>query len=296
MQTRYLPTTEITLHPITARMPAVNPESAEFRALVAMIAETGTVPRPVPVNGFRAVAELDVLAAAKQLGMVTVPTVEIPVLDIPLVAIADLVTRKHRTKSQIAYLAYPVLAAILDASKKRRVENLKKGLQAPKSSQVVDFPDPALRAASGNRTLEELAATLGISDRLLRYAAQIHSAFDAPADEQLAEGELRALFEPRILEQDENGHSAGLGAIVAGIAGYKSTKGQTVIPAPQLTLWEERIERLFSPVKFNGWDRLDDATREAARQKFAAEFYRVVPEDLQSAVLAQLTTRNRRAA
>jgi hypothetical protein len=296
MQTRHLPTTEISIHPIAQQLPQPRPDSPEFKALLAIMGETGRAPRPVAVNGFRAVADLDVLAAAKALGMFTIETTEIPVLDIPITAITDLVARRHWTKSQIAYLAFPILSPVLEAAKKRRVENLKKGLRMEKSTQTPENPDPALAALSGAKTLEQLAEVFAVGPRMLQYAAQIHRAFDAPGDAEIADGELRAKFEPLILSQDENGHSVGLGAVVAGIGGYKATHGQTVVPAPQLTLWQERFEKLLSPSKFSGWDRLDEPTRALAAQRFAVELFKVCPEEIQTAVLTAARATARRAA
>lgn len=295
MQTRHLPTTEITIHPVAAHLPRPDVQSPEYRALLGVIAETGTVPRAVSVCGFRALDNLDILAAAKECGMITIPTVEVAPHDAPIAAIADLVARKHWTKSQIAYLAFPLLQPILDAAKARRVANLKKGVTLQKSSQVVDFPDCALSALSGATTAERLADSLGISRRTLVHAAQIHRSFDAPGDADFEDGELRAHFEPKILEQDENGHSVGLGAVVAGIAGYKATRGVTVIPAPQLTLWEERIEKMLAPSKFNGWDKLPADVRASAAKRFASEFFNVVPEEIQGAVLGAVKGARRAA-
>jgi hypothetical protein len=292
----HLPTSEITIHPIAHRLPAPAADAPEFLALLAIWGETGTQPRPIRVNSFRAVADLDVLAAAKALGKVTVETIEVERLDIPLATISDLVARKHYTKSQIAYLAYPILSPVLEASKKRRVENLKKGVELRKSAQTLENPDPALIALSGAKTLEQLAEVFGVSARFMQYAAQIHRAFDAPGDEDIADGELRAKFEPLILEQDEAGHSTGLGAIVAGIGGYKATRGQTFVPAPQMTLWEERIEKMLAPSKFKGWDKLDALIREKAAQRFAAELFKVAPDEIQTAVLAAARQSARRAA
>ena len=120
---------------------------------------------------------------------------------------------------------------------------------------------------------------------MLYSAGQIHKAFADTSDTEITGEMLRTKFEPLILEQDENGHSFGLGAILAGIAGYRSTKGVRVVPAPALTLWEERIEKMFAPSRFNGWEKIEPATRAALTEKFRTEFLAVVPDELQAAVL-----------
>lgn len=284
MHIKHLPTAEITIHPKAAHLPQPNPDSPTFRALVAMMTDTGVAPRVVAVSGFRALDGFDVLAAAREIGFTTLACREIQADFVPTAIIEDLIGREHWTKSQIAYLAYPVFSEIMDASKRRRVANLKKGLEAPKSAQTLENPrlctSPLLEAKTG----EQLADALGISRKFLYYAAQLHKAFEA--DE-----ELRTKFEPLILEQDENGHSAGLGAIIAGIAGFEATKGRPVVPAPQLTLWQERVEKMLSPARFQGWEKLPEELRQKVALRFRDEFLKVVPDEIRDAVLAAAKTR-----
>lgn len=290
MQTKHLPTLELTLHPAARRMPVPNPQSAEFKALLGSITEIG-IHRPLVVNAFRVVDNIDVWLAAKQLGITSVPVIEIGGGDVPLAIVAGLVARKQWTKSQVAYLAYPFIEGILAASRARRVANLKKGQFATQDDPSEKPDDSELMHLRGCKTAEQLAEHLGINRRFLFQAAQIHKAFDAPASAKFEAGELRKKFEPLILGQDENGHSTGLGAVVAGIAGYQSMKGETVVPAPQLTLWAEKVDKMLSPSRFTGWDRLEPELRHKIAARFRDEFLKVVPEEIQSAVLAVARTR-----
>ena len=284
MQIQHLPTTEITLHPTAASLPKPDVDSPQFRALCATILEVG-IPRPIPVNGFRAVAELDVLAAARHLGFINVPTVAVEKDDVRTFIVGWLAARNHYTKSQVAYLILPFVAGIIEEAKARRVANLKRGLNAKQTLSAPTESPNATGAFSGCKTMEQVADAVGISRKFLQYAQAIHKAFSDTTDAEITGEMLREKFEPLILEQDENGHSCGLGAILAGIAGYRAQKGQTVIPAPQLTLWEERIEKMFAPSRFNGWEKIEPATRAALTEKFRTEFHNVVPDELQAAVL-----------
>ena len=279
MQIQHLPTTEITIHPTAAILPKPDVESPQFKALCATILEVG-IPRPIPVNGFRAVAELDVLAAARHLGFVTIPTTEVDKHDVRTFITGWIVGRNHYTKSQIAYLVFPFVAGILDESKARRVANLKAGM-AGKQTLPATADSPNGRTPFRDcKTMEDVASAAGISRKLLSFAASIHKSFDAPTPEGFEDGQIKSVWEPRILSQGENGESCWLGHIVAGIAGYISTKGQPVEVAPVEDNWFERFDKMCSPMRWSGWDRLPEAKRAQLAETFWKKLLETLPEEI----------------
>lgn len=281
MNIKHLPTNELSLHKQASSLPTICRESGEFGAMLATARELGTLPEPIKVNNFRIIVGAEFLEVARDLGMVTVPCVEVSADDLHATILASLLARRHYTKGQLAFLALPHLQPAIDESKKRRLDNLKKGLT----------PDCALSAQSGisgAKTAGELAEELGISRRLFTYAAQLHREFAADAT-------IRERFESLILEQDEDGAIMGLGSVVAGIAGYKSTKNITPMIQPELLIWRDRIEKMFTAKRWAGWDNTAPETREQLATAFVRSLRDTCPVEIITAVESSLTPARKRA-
>ncbi len=283
MQIKQLPTTELSLHSVARGLPRLDVDSPEFAVILASVKALG-LPEPLKVNQFRIITGHDLWEAAKQLGLATVPCVEVEGHDLHQTILSSLLARRHFTKGQLAYLAFPHLDGALAEAKKRRLANLKKGLD---SSQVVEIPERALSAHSGN-TAADLAKTLGISMRLFTYAAQIHREF-------AADGALREKFEPCILDQEEDGAAMGLGAVIAGIAGYKTTKNVTPMYQPELLIWQDRVGKIFSPKRWLGWDRTSQETRVQIAEAFARNLRDTCPAEILAAVEIKIWSANQPA-
>lgn len=200
--------------------------------------------------------------AAKQLNLREVP-VHVTTEDAASVMLAGLLHRRHLTKSALAYVAYPLFAAAYDASRRRRLENLRKGQQ---------IPETALNAGSGN-TIDEFANSIGVGERNFRYAKQLHEIFTRKPD-------LRAQFEPEILSGDK-----ALGAVLAGISGQDATKGKAKQTAAQLELFNEGLGTVAK--RFTYWQKFDEVTKEAARATIH-ETVAAMPEDLRDTFEAAL--------
>ena len=273
---KHLPTTELTLHAAASRLPRMADDAPEFAALLIHIAEHG-ITEPIKVNQFRVVVGVDTWEAAKQLGIKSVPCVEIGPDEIFGHLSAALTARKHYTKGQIAYLALPLLEPLMDAARRRQLAALKQGSKGsnPRSAlnALRENGNPALAKFAMAKTAEQLAEALGISRRLFFFAAAIHRDF-------AADPSLRARFEPAILEQGEDGAPTGLGAVVAGIAGHKATKGITPHQQPELQLWGDKVSKWFDPRKWAGWDKITPETQQAVAEKFASELLAATPPEV----------------
>ena len=129
--------------------------------------------------------------------------------DSPMMAIlGSLTQRRHMTKGQLAYTAYPLLRPALEEAKQRKLDALKQGDKVP----VVDSID------YGRGTVEDLARSLGFGRDLIFQAKQLHESCGS-------DDELRAQVEISLFHD-----GVGLGALLAGIAGRSATKGKERAP------------------------------------------------------------------
>jgi hypothetical protein len=202
---------------------------------------------------------------------------------IPLIALSALIGRPHYTRSALAYLAVPLLKPAFDAARTARVENLK---NAEKSSIV--------HSVHYRQTADEFAEALGICRRLLFSARQVRAEFEkdrkryqftlegGPDDGREVALTLQEYFEPRILRQPiggehESHRPLGLGAVIAGIASIRKTKGGPKANATQLLLFERGLKDFGK--RFRYWSDLDDAQRRQLRPKLQ-EWAQNMPDDL----------------
>lgn len=177
-----------------------------FRALVADIKENGVM-EPIRADEDNVVWDgFDRLRASKAAGLHTIPVRRCTSKEGPQIAYSSLYHRKQLTKSQLVYSAHPYLVL--------RVETVRARNAARLASGGVD-----IGPGSGD-TVESLCAELGISRQLWYQAEAVHDAFVTRPD-------LRALFEPQIMDADA---PISLGQAIAGIAGHLSTKGKAKKP------------------------------------------------------------------
>ncbi len=123
------------------------------------------------------------------------------------------------------------------------------------------------------KTAEELAANLGVSRRLFFYAKQLH-------DEIAKDADLQPDIEEAVFI-----HESGLGAIIAGLAGRKATKGKERPPSRQLDLfvggWASVAKR------FRYWDEFDASERNTALSRIE-DLLAETPEDLRDELAKRL--------
>jgi hypothetical protein len=170
---------------------------------------------------------------AKARGMETVPVMEITEAQGVAIAEATVVGRRHWTKGQRAYLGLLLHPEVAQA--KRGGDQY----QTDSVGLVLDSPT--------------LAARLGVSADTVLQAAELYRTFFAPgfkagSPEAIQAAALKAKYELSIWA------GAGLGAVLAGIAGGQSTAGQAKaatgfqhLDAPLASL--TRLSKAFT-----GWD------------------------------------------
>jgi len=200
-----------------------------FNALCDSILERGALADPVKITAHGQIVDLDSLdrwRAAKQAQLDSIPCQIVHENEVATTFLQSLVLRRHYTKSQLAFLTYPLMKAAHEEAIARRFEKLK-------NSNVSSLPMPS---ATG-KTVSDLAANVGISVDLFQFAAKVHEAFAKDTtkhdftleDGTVSELTLKEYFEPRILRTCRGGeHSErapmGLGAVIAGIAGLRDAE------------------------------------------------------------------------
>jgi hypothetical protein len=289
---------ELTIHPGAKKLPGWSKDDERFIALVEDIRERG-IDQPLQIDAEKRVLEgRERLKAARQLQLKEVPVIVREPGEEVAVILHSLLQRKHYTKGQLAYVAFPLLEPAIQESRKRRLENLKNAKTPINSRKGTEC------------TIEIMAADLGISRKLLVMAGQLHRLF-SESDHAIEEwdaahphgGEgrpedLRARFEPQILTPVEGGergqHICGLGDVLAGIGGQKSTKGQQVEKPRQLELFEDAWSDLRKRALY--WDSFDERTKLQARDTIyavVAEMPDEVADVLAKAVAKRLNQRAR---
>jgi hypothetical protein len=184
------------IHPLNKALPAWADDDPRFVELCASIQEFG-IQVPLILDAQHQIVDgAHRYRAAKRVGLVDVPVIVKPDAEIASVIVSTLVDRKHYTKGQMAYICAPLFDRLFSEAKARR------------AASAAPLPLP--------KTAEALADRLGVSARLVEYARHLHKLF-------AEEPEFKEFMEPRILAPDD---PIGLGAAIAGHAGWKSTKGK----------------------------------------------------------------------
>lgn len=203
--------------------------------------------------------------AAKKRGLTQIPCVVVPDDEVFQTIVRELAFRRQLTKSGLAYSVYPILAPAFEEARHRM-------LKQPRSAQHALLP----------KTIEELAETVGVSRRLFFQAQEVHKAFRE--DEA-----LRAQFEPTIISGD-----TALGAVIAGIAGQKSTKGKSKPEDDQLELWEDGLTTIEK--RFRYWTKFDAEQKDVAAKairKVVAQMPQDVRKEFAKAIRAVEREENR---
>lgn len=250
----------LSVHPAAQAIPRLAEDSPEFWGILASIATAGII-EPLKIKSGSVVDGRERQRAAILLRYATVPCIEIADGEVTSVIFHSLLARKHYTKSALAYIAQPIFEATLSEARKRQLDNLKAG---------IEIPERQLSGLSG-KTAEDAADRLGINRQFLFVARNIRGHFAKnPA--------LKDHFEPRILSGE-----LGLGAVMQGIAGWNSTKGQPKQEREQLLLWAEKIKGFGDPRKWAGWDKATPEVKEFVRTELrkAIESW---PEDIRAVI------------
>ena len=277
--------------PALKRLPELPDSATEFLAFCSGLKKAGFT-RPILLDENEQVIDDHSrmqLRAALRWQMKEVPVQLCSSADAPMLLIHSMAHVRHLSKSAIAYLAYPNLAPAMEASRLRRLENLRKGQEIPESCSV----------AIGDQTAEELGIELGIGRELLRMARDLHAAFKkypgkycfnvagGAKDGATVECTLKDGYEPKLLQafvgsEHEQKRPLGLGGILAGIESVvaenrdkfskKNNSDQM-----ELKLWEDPFKPLNAVAP--SWKKLDEEQRDSVLKHWARTV-RKLPDDL----------------
>lgn len=242
---------ELSIHPLAKLAPEWTKDDQRFIALVENIRERGIDQRILIDREGRIVDGRNLWRAAKQLQLPEVECAVVADEDIAGTILAGLLQRRHLTKGQRAYMAYPLLESAHKEAGARRLQNLRKGQQIPEIYSV-DI----------GKSVDAFAERLGISRPLFYQAAEVHKLlannkkFDW--NDERKPLTLREYYEPRILDDED---AVGLGAVIAGIGSKLSGKTQDQNKVGQLELFTDAFDTLKT--RFGYWGKFSSAQKAA---------------------------------
>lgn len=276
---------DLTVHPALRLVPdAWGKEDPAFIALVEDVRARGFDQALQVDEEDRVIDGRGRLKAAKQLQIEEVPVRVRKQEEVFGIIVGSLVQRRHYTKGQLAYVTYPLMQHAFEESSRRRLENLKQHARTQAGLSPL-----------APKTVDEMAEQIGIGRATFFQAKAVHEAFarDTGKYEFEVDGETRLLtlkeyFEGRILDREE---PAGLGAVLAGIAGMKATKGKAKPQPKQMELFEAA----FDAVKIR-WERIRERPEAESVLVSQVEGWPVdLCEKMGAAIKRRLTTETRRA-
>jgi hypothetical protein len=274
---------DLVIHPALEVLPDWERSDGRMLALVEDIRERG-LDQPLMVDStFRIVDGRKRWRAARLLQLKAVPVVVRADGELAGIVLNSLLQRAHWTKSQLAYIVFPLVERAYQEAQQRHLERLKNWNKGKIVQPLDDLQFPS--------KTEDFAVKLGVSRALFLDAAKVHALFQkhkerhqfqVEGEEHLGPRTFREYFEPLILDQER---PMGLGAVVAGIAGYLSTRQLPKREPEQLFLFKEVIHTLAK--RFAYWPRLSLNQRYQAEEAIEAAVA-VMPEDLREVWLKKL--------
>lgn len=213
-------------HAVLNDIPELPQDSVEFLAIADSV-HRGGILQPLLVDEHDRVLDDESRTLAQcawRWKLASVPVLVCSSEDAALICLTKLASRRHLTKSALAYLCCPLLEPAFAAARAKRLENLE-------NTQCFS------KVSSGDyrcKTVEDLASELGIKRNLLFEARKVHQEFEdkkvywfnvdgGAADGAVVECTLKDWFEPKILRapiggEHEQNRPLGLGGVIAGIA------------------------------------------------------------------------------
>lgn len=292
---------ELSLHPARRNEPEWPADDPELHALIESIRLRG-MDQPITIDPTGRVMDgRRRWMAAKRLQLDGVPVQVAPADEAHEIYLSSLVNRKHLTKSAIAYLAFPHLKPAFEAAHRRHLDCLRKG-----KNPNVSPSSPLATTEKFPSTVEAMSSLIGVERNLLFEAAKVHKAFESTTkypfelqggamDGATQELTMREYFEPRILRspiggEHEQNRPLGLGAVIAGIAGLKHTKGKAKKRPEQLDLFFRSWAKLGT-----AWRSLQDQDRKQVREHLG-DWVSALPDDLMEDLADALLRRRKRGA
>jgi hypothetical protein len=231
---------QLTPHPALKTLWELPADDTRFLRLVESVASSGILdPLKVTADG-RIIDGRHRWRAAKAAGLDSVPCVVVDEGRLAEIAMETRLARRHlMSKSQVAYEMYPLFA-------RRHQEAL--------NAHTAGLAQRGGKSSAAPR-IEDLAAQAGVGRDLFKHAAAVHREFSTDPS-------LREEWEPKIMAEEE---PMALGAVLAGIAGARATRGKTPAkPARNSALhrWDHSWEVLGKEV--SAWERWSEEERGSA--------------------------------
>lgn len=220
---------QLKLHPLLTELPGA-PQSYKtgplFDSLCDNLLATGAPLTPLPVVGHQVCTPdaARMMFAARQSGITALPVFEVPPDEAALL-ISEMCRRLHYTKGQQAYLLWPVVKEMIAQTRIRQEKTRQKGR----------FSTGVASGNTGELTVEEFAHRLGMDRTAFYRARDVHNLFAKHPD-------YKSVMEPKLLGLAED--TVGLGAIIAGHAGFKKT-GSTRPEVNQFELFDGFFSKVF---------------------------------------------------
>lgn len=275
------PAVDFHVHPLRKSIPVWSDSDARLGTMADSVKEDGII-EPLKITKGKAIVDgVMRWRAAKRMQLSEVPCVIVPDEDVPGIILQTLVQRRHCTKSQLAYLTFPIMQAGFVASRDKRHQNLRKGQQTP---------DSAANALSG-KTAADFAESIGICRHLFFDAQKVHELFethrekrDLTDQDDVTERNVtfREFYEKRILRPDD---PYGLGAVVAGIGSSLKNNGKARPPvSSQLNLFTGGLDTAAH--RFTYWPKFNDEEKRAGKDAVAALIAQLPEETIPTAEAA----------
>ena len=258
-------------HELLKRLPPLTAEDPSVLAIAQGILDLGRIHEPLKITESGELVDgRRRRMAALRLKLETVPCLYVPDTEVPLLIVTQLTARSHFTKSQIAYLAYPLLADAHEEAKRRNLERLSYG---GLKGVVAD----SLGYGPTNATF---ASQLGISKDLFEQAARVHKIFE--------ENPLyKEQMDPRIRDEDD---PVGLGAVIAGWKGQQATKGSK---RPDTNVWSRLRDGFASLKKWApAWSKLE-APDQMKMATVIRDTVDKMPEELRALIAKEIKRKER---
>jgi hypothetical protein len=267
------PTKSLRVHPLIADQAQLADDDAEFGRIVDLIAENG-IEAPLAITADGEIADgRHRWRAAKRLKLAEVPCEIVPDDAVAGIALRSLIGRRHYSPSQLAYVSFPLLKPAFAETENRRLANLKyAGAAIETHAMRIDGKKGSIERA---KTIEEWAAELAISTRVLQQAREVHELFSDPKKRSITDRDgntadevtFREFFEPRLLRSED---PYGLGGVLTAIKQIqdqerKAEKGRSH-GGGKPKLVEKQLALFAAPIKdevkrWEYWRKWDAETR-----------------------------------
>jgi hypothetical protein len=240
---------DLRLHPLQKQLPAPDKLAPDWLSFIAGWQAAGVDAMP-PLIVTREGLIMDGgrrWRAAVQLQWPGVPTIERPEHEAAALIVDSLLGQRNLHRGNKVYIALGLMPDWVKSSEIRRLENLKRGIKTGEKPNV--FPKEQ-NTPSGDATVKDFCARLGVSVDIYKRALRVHKLLAADSN-------LRAEYEPDLISGEKtlwNVESA-----IKGAATDQSTR-QAGVEKSQLELFGDAFENLRTCAK--GWNKFSADNRQ----------------------------------